>query len=147
MHLSLHPRWIWLYNGVETAKIGNFSHAVCLGNEHQTYNYLLAMLKSAEMIAPEVRLNKPATLKADIYSLGMVYGWMRYQTFDFRFRLAKDLNMRDQTAELINKMTTMDPNTLIDIETVAMSFAQQITNLNKSSRTPTSVLSKPFGEV
>lgn len=95
-------------------------------------------------MAPEVKLNRPVTLKADIYSLGMLFGWMRYQTIDFRFRLTKDLNLRDPIAELINKMTMMDAANRVDIDAVVQQLAQPVNPThNKSARVLTSVYSKP----
>lgn len=46
VHLSVHPRWVWLYEGGEVVKLGNFSHATCLGTDNHTYNYQLPTLKN-----------------------------------------------------------------------------------------------------
>jgi hypothetical protein len=91
-----------------------------------------------------MKTGKAVTLKTDIYTLGLIFGLMRYQTLDFKTKLGKDLKDNDGIADLINKMILVEPASRINIELVAhnLTTSNHISpnsSMNKSTRTLTTM--------
>lgn len=107
--MNLHPQNVQL-TGSDTVKISNFSNSRCLGDTAETKNYDVKNIKLTELLAPELLEGRPATLKSDIYSLGKVFGFLKYRSFSFDEELAMGLKLRDPEAEIIFKMLRPEPS-------------------------------------
>lgn len=103
IHMNLHPQNILLTLG-DNVKIANFSNSRNLNSTTETMNYDLKTIKLNDLLAPELLEGKPATLKSDVYSLGLVFGFIKYGSFEFENELSMGLKLKDPIAELIHKM-------------------------------------------
>jgi serine/threonine protein kinase len=74
--MNLHPRTIYIGSG-GILKIGNFAHARDL-SEGSSADYDISRMKHTDFIAPEQLLKQPASLKTDIYSLGLIFAFIKH---------------------------------------------------------------------
>ena len=81
IHMNIHPKNIYVGEEV-TPKIANFAYSKPVSKEGCT-DYDISQIRLNDLLAPEMLSKQPATLKSDIYSLGMVFGFIKYQTLVF----------------------------------------------------------------
>jgi len=143
VHMNLHPRSIYLGRD-HNLKITNFAHSKDLKDtEHPTR---LDKLRFQEYLAPEVLEQKQFSTATDVYSLGLIFAFIRYGRID-NLSVQQPLRVRngEYLADMIQQMICQDPLGRCDLETVKVRLGlgssiqkPQITISKSSSKLPKS---------
>jgi 3-phosphoinositide dependent protein kinase-1 len=80
VHLNLHPSTIYIGRD-NNLKITDFAHSKDIkDSDNQQAN--ITKMKSIDYVAPEILDHKTPTLAADVYSLGLIFAFIKYGKID-----------------------------------------------------------------
>lgn len=121
VHLNLNPRTIFIgANG--QLKIGNFAHSRDI-SDGSAADYDVTRMKHTDFIAPEQLAKQPASFKTDIYSLGLIFAFIKQgKKESVETLLIENAKSKDLITEAIQEMVLKDPSKRLDIDAVKVNM-------------------------
>lgn len=117
VHVNLHPRNIYVGRD-NNLKITNFANSKDL-KDKENATYRTDKFRFQEYLAPEVLEQQSISTAVDVYSLGLLFAFIRYGRVDnLPTQQPSRIKNGEHLADMIQQMIVKDPKSRLDLDVV-----------------------------